>query len=181
MIDYNSLFSKYGLPKGIVHVGIQFMQIKNTYINFGLKNTIWIESNPFFYDIGLLKVSDDENIFNITIGNRSLLINYSIDNQLNTREIPCYTLDRLFEENNLNKLDYNFLHLGIQGDGEVYFEGIDLNKFKYINIELNENMPKYSKEVNDLLTKLRFKKVEKKVIGNISQTFYVKKRKYNKK
>jgi hypothetical protein len=186
MLDYFKLFNKYGRPKGIVHIGSQFLFSRINYLSLNFTNTVWIEVNPFFYDYALPQLMNtDEKIFNVVIGDKTMSISYSVNNETKIKEIPAISLINLMNENNIDSNFYDFLHIGIQNSGTINFDGLDLEKFKYLSIETNKDFDKSltgdTKNVDKYLKQFRLKKVDEVTYGNIAQVFYVKKRKYNKK
>lgn len=183
MLDLDYLFSKYGRPDGIIHIGSQFLFARNFYLKWELFNTIWIESNPFFYDLALKSIlNTNEMVFNNLISNSN-----NLNLKVNDTEhvISSLSLNELLSNNNIDISNYNFIHMGIQSSLES-FDGLEdvLDKFKFISIEVTKNIKKASSDVrmvDKYLKSRRFKRVELNIKNGIGQAFYIKKRKYLKK
>lgn len=187
MLDLDYLFSKYGRPSGIIHICAQFLYVRPFYLKWNLHNTIWIEPNPFFYQLNLPSISSSqkEKIFNIAISknNEQIIFDVNGDTSIQT-SIGSKKLTDMFEENSINKEEYNFLHIGAQISTN-YLEGCEdeLSKFKFISMEVTKNLGNNFSDlkfVDNFLKKFRFKRVEFAINNNIGQAFYVKKRTYNK-
>jgi hypothetical protein len=46
LIKFNRICKKYGIPKGIIHIGAHMMEERSDYISKGIKNILWVEANP---------------------------------------------------------------------------------------------------------------------------------------
>ena len=187
MLDFNYLFSKYGSPIGIIHVSPQLFFARNFYYNWNLNNTIWIEPNPFFYQLNISSFENStERLFNYQVDSKEINTVYHLDNSVSSQHfIKSKTLTQIIDENNINKNEYNLLHLG-QSIISDYIRGCEseINNFKYISIEVSRNLGNINsdiKRIDKFMKGYRFKKVEIKFIDNIGHVYYVKKRQYNRK
>lgn len=187
MLNISEIFNKYGRPKGVIHIGSQFLFARNFYLQYNLTNTIWIESNPFFYQHCLnMLIGSGENIFNYFIGTVPVNFNIIVNNEhQETMTVDKIHLNDLCSQNNININQYNFLNLCLQGNAELSFEGLDVENFDYIlteaSDEASEGFNINLKYIDKYLSQFRFKRVEKNFNTNIGQAFYIKKRKYTKK
>lgn len=168
MLNYVDIFHKYGVPRGVVHCGAQLFHIRKLYLAYGLLNTVWIEPQQFFYDFGKNQiVGTDEKLYDWLVTNEN-------------------TITKLFEQNQIRVEDYNYLHLSIPayiGIGLDIFNH-ELKNFKYITVEVTANIDDEStdlKNVKNWFVERNYKLVDKRIIDNIGQLFFVKKRKYTKK
>lgn len=182
MIDFNYLFDKYGRPNGIIQIGCQFLLNRNIYFNWGLDNTIWIESNPFFYQINQNLISEKEKILNYSLG---VSINsFSINGELQSFEVPIKSLYQIIIDENISYEKYNFIHITLQS-GLIDLNSLDdcINNFKYISIEVTKNVDskvKDYKSVKNYMEKKEFKLKELIWNEDIGHAFFTKKRKYQK-
>jgi hypothetical protein len=183
MIQLKQTFDKLGNPKGVIHIGVQFLYIRPFYLSLGLTNTIWIESNPFFFDLAKKTINYDEKVFNCVIGSEPIVISYQFNEDKKMNTIQNFQFDDLLRLNNIDIENYDFLHIGLQPQFD-YYKNIDISKFKYVMIEVAENFDKNSqiesKIIDQYFKENRFKRLEKKIYTNIGAALYVKKRKYTK-
>lgn len=186
ILDLHKLLNDWGKPKGVIHIGAQFLFARNFYANEGLFNTVWIEANPFFYDLASATIFNQythEKLFNYHIGFEAVNFSFTLNNdEITTTQINPITLPELIEQNSINILDYDFLHIGTQ-TVDIQLEAYgDLSNFKYISIEyIEDEKNTNSKYIDKILSNYRFKKVEKKQNDRLSHAFFVKKRNYLKK
>ncbi len=168
MLNYVDIFNRYGVPKGVVHCGAQLFHIRKLYLAYGLFNTIWIEPQQFFYDYGKSQLSGtDEKLYDFSITKQN-------------------TITELFNQEQIKSEDYNYLHISLP----IYIRiGLnifnnELENFKYITVEVTTNIDDEStdiKNVKNWFIDKNYKLVDKRVVDNIGQLFFVKKRKYTKR
>lgn len=166
LISFHHLVQKYGLPKGIIHVGAHRMEERNDYISSGVnKNIIWIEANPTIYnDIkNTSNLLDSEKIYNYAIsdiddtmydfyvtnnGQSSSILELDLHKThhpdiyvTETLKVSSKRMDSLFKQENLSITDYNFINLDIQGAELLALKGFGklLDNIDYIYTEVNSN------------------------------------------
>lgn len=44
LIKFSDIVKKWGVPKGIIHIGAHRMEEREAYLSHSLDNTIWIEA-----------------------------------------------------------------------------------------------------------------------------------------
>jgi len=190
LITFNEIVNKYGLPKGIIHIGAHLMEERNDYISKGLYNTIWVEANPKVYsNIEFINnESSNERVFNFAISDEdNKLYEFNITNngqsssilkldkhkihhpQIHVSEVinvNSKRMNTLLSENNINVNDYDFLNIDIQGAELLALKGFGdlLNNIKYIYTEINTNTLYKDcalvSEIDEYLFKYGFKRVE---------------------
>jgi len=139
------------LPKtGIIHIGAHQGQEVEPYLAYGFKSIILIEANPQWYEFLAQKFGSDSRIriFNYAICHRSGYVDLHIHTSrsgstepasvlpmkrfneivktLHTPEtirVPAITLDELIERHQIERQDFNFLNVDIQGAELLAFEG----------------------------------------------------------
>ena len=129
----------------------------------GVDNIIWIEANPKLYErIKSENISSKELFFNYAISNKdNEMCELNITNNGQSSSIleldrhkvyhpevyvtekvsvESKTIDYLFECENINASDYNFLNIDIQGAEYLAFLGASktLKKIDYVYSEVNE-------------------------------------------
>lgn len=183
MLDLNYIFDKWGIPKGVIHINPQFFFARNVYLRCGLFNTIWIESNTFFYNIGINQVLESEKLFNLVISSDPHIVSHKLDDVQSKSLIQNKNLNQIFEENNLNSSDYDFINISLSVKFDIESFLPFLSNLKSIVIEVTRNVDSDSdfKKIDKILNSLRFKKVEIVFRENLGQAFYIKKRKYTKR
>lgn len=165
LINFDKICEKYGTPRGILHLGAHLLEERESYINKGVKNILWIEGNSNLYNnikfvnddnkinyekviIGL--ISDENNIevdFNLTNNSVSSSI-LKLDKHkifhpevfvTETISIKTIRMDKLIEDNNININNFNFLNIDIQGYELKALKSFDkyLNNIDYIYTEIN--------------------------------------------
>lgn len=190
LIKFSKIVNKYGIPKGIIHIGAYLMEERNDYISQGLHNTIWVEANPKVYS-NIEFVNNEQNnerVFNYTISDEdNKLYKFYITNngqsssileldkhkihhpQIHISEIiSVYSkkMETLLSENNININDYDFLNIDIQGAELLALKGFGdlLNNIKYIYTEINTNTLYKDcalvSEIDEYLEGFGFKRVE---------------------
>jgi hypothetical protein len=184
-MNISTLSEKFGRPKGIIHVSPQFFFMRNAYLNLSISNIVWIESNPFFYELGLKIIETDfEFLYNNNIGSMNVGMNLSVDGGENTFHlIESLSLSTLINNNKLDINNYDYLYIGRQVSN-LELDLFDLDSFKYITIEtttLKKDSTYYSKSVKNYMKEKRFKLVNQDLNSNFLLLTFLKKRKYNKK
>lgn len=187
-IDFKYLCEKYNInPNGIIHVGAHLMEERENYLSKGIDNIIWIEANPKIFN--MIKFdSDKELFFNYAISNKdNEICELNVTNNGQSSSIleldkhklyhpsiyvtekisvTSKTLDVLFEENNIDVKNYNFLNIDIQGAEYLAFLGSNktLEKVDYVYSEVNEGTLYKDcgliSDIDNLLSKYGFKRVE---------------------
>jgi FkbM family methyltransferase len=190
LIKFNDIVNKYGLPKGIIHIGAHLMEEREDYISQGLNNTIWIEANPKVYSniefvnnepnnerVFNYAISDEDNKlyeFNITNNGQSSSILKLDKHKIHHPQIHVSDvinvnskrMETLLLENNINIDNYDFLNIDIQGAELLALKGFGnlLNNIKYIYTEINTNTLYKDcalvSEIDEYLSKYGFKRVE---------------------
>jgi len=187
-IDFKYLCEKYKIkPNGIIHVGAHLMEERENYLSMGIDDIIWIEANPEIFNI-IKFDSDKELFFNYAISNKdNELCELNVTNngqsssilELDKHKIyhpsvyvtekvsvTSKTLDRLFDENNIDAKKFNFLNIDIQGAEYLAFLGSNktLEKIDYVYSEVNEGTLYKDcgliSDIDNLLSKYGFKRVE---------------------
>lgn len=163
LIPFKEIISKWGIPKGIIHIGAHTMEERGDYISAGCTNTIWVEANPSLYRrLNSELQGTAEKIFSYAICDKSdQIIRFKLTNNEEsssildlekhtihhphiyvTHEVVVKTkrLDDLFFENNLSIDDYDFINLDIQGAELLALKGLGvlLEKIKFIYSEVNQ-------------------------------------------
>lgn len=163
LIKFKDIVSKYGKPKGIIHIGAHLMEERNDYLLHDLKNTIWIEANPSKYN-SISKINDTPNpecAFNYAItdtdneeldfhitnnGESSSILDlgkHSIHHPhihvTETIKVKTKRLDSLIKENSIDINSYNFLNIDIQGAELLALKGAGnlINSIDFIYTEVN--------------------------------------------
>jgi FkbM family methyltransferase len=190
LIKFSEIVNKYGLPKGIIHIGAHLMEEREDYISQGLNNTIWIEANPKVYSniefvnnepnnerVFNYAISDEDNKlyeFNITNNGQSSSILKLDKHKIHHPQIHVSDvinvnskrMETLLLENNINIDNYDFLNIDIQGAELLALKGFGnlLNNIKYIYTEINTNTLYKDcalvSEIDEYLSKYGFKRVE---------------------
>jgi FkbM family methyltransferase len=190
LIKFSEIVNKYGLPKGIIHIGAHLMEEREDYISQGLNNTIWIEANPKVY-LNIEFVNNEPNnerVFNYAISDEdNKLYEFNITNngqsssilkldkhkihhpQIHVSDVinvNSKRMETLLLENNINIDNYDFLNIDIQGAELLALKGFGnlLNNIKYIYTEINTNTLYKDcalvSEIDEYLSKYGFKRVE---------------------
>ena len=50
LINLDTIVSKYGSPKGVIHMGAHLAEELEDYQRHNIKDVIWIEANPYLYE-----------------------------------------------------------------------------------------------------------------------------------
>jgi FkbM family methyltransferase len=189
-MDFKYLCEKYKIaPKGLIHIGAHLMEERESYLEMGIDNIIWVEANPklfetiknkntsskeFFFNYAISDKDNEICEFNITNNGQSSSI-LELDRHkiyhpeihvTETIRVESKTIDSLLESNKIDASNYNFLAIDIQGAEYLAFLGADktLEKIEYIYSEVNEGtLYKDCGLISDidlLLSKYGFKRVE---------------------
>lgn len=167
MLDFVDIFQKRGVPKGVVHCGAQLFHFRGLYLSFGLTNTVWVESEPFFYNFGLESITGtDEKLFD-----------WKLDS--------VNTISSYFDKEKLSLKNYNYLHLSISNfiiPGLDIYQN-DISNFKFVSIEATNNIgDKHTdlKVVKRWFKSKGFKLIKENSVENLAHLFFEKKRNYKK-
>jgi FkbM family methyltransferase len=164
LIEFDQIIRKYGKPKGIIHIGAHMVEERQSYIKYGLGNTIWIEANPLIFSkICGLGGNTNELFFNYAISdvdNKICTLNVTNNGQSSsilelelhklhhphifvqdTVQVNSKRMDTLIDENKIDISNYNFINLDIQGLELLALKGFGgyLNEVDYIYTEINTN------------------------------------------
>jgi len=165
LLDFSEITNKYGVPKGIIHIGAHLMEERNDYISKGIDNIIWIEANPKVYSkIEFISNSNKNEItFNYAISdidNQFVRLNVTNNGQSSSIlelgkhkihhphvyvtevvDVETKRIDTLFIENDLNIENYDFVNIDIQGAELLAIKGFGnlIERVKYIYTEINTN------------------------------------------
>jgi len=204
LISLKDLVNKYEFkPKGILHIGAHLGEESKDYNDLGIDNVVWIEGNEKLItnlksNVGsntvlnyLVSDKDDEEYdFNLSNNGQSSSI-LEMDKHLkhhpqvkyvDTIKVKSKRVDTIFEENNLNESDYDFINLDIQGAELMALKGMSdmLKSFKYIYTEVNtgevyKGCAKMN-EIDEFLSGYGFERVETKITNfEWGDAFYIKK------
>jgi FkbM family methyltransferase len=190
LISFKEIVSKYGIPKGIIHIGAHLLEEREDYLSFKLNNTIWIEANPqVFSKIDFINdgsfsekafnyaISDvDDQICNLNVTNNGQsssileLEKHKIHHPhiFVTEVITVATkrMDTLLSENSIDLNNYNFINIDIQGAELLALKSFGklLDNFKYIYTEINTNNLYKDcalvEEIDEYLKEYGFQRVE---------------------
>lgn len=164
LINFNDIVKKYGVPKGIIHIGAHLMEERDVYLQNEIENIVWIEANPeVFSNIKHVNNNSNEYAFNYAItdvdfenvelkvtnnGQSSSILDLYLHKKyhpniyvINTISVLTITMNTLLMNKNLNIDNYDFINLDIQGAELLALKGFGnlLNKVKYIYTEVNIN------------------------------------------
>ena len=189
LINFDEIVNKYGLPKGIIHIGAHLMEERETYLNHGLDNTIWVEANPEIYsEIKHINNDSKELVYNYIISDKDgEIYDFNITNNGQSSSILALDkhklhhphifvkeiislkskrMDTLLFENNINIKIYDFLNIDIQGAELLALKGFGnlLKEIKFIYTEVNINSIykdcALMYEIDEYLNSFGFKRVE---------------------
>jgi FkbM family methyltransferase len=163
LIPLKKLYEKYNLNiKGVLHIGAHAVEELDSYIECGVKNSLWLEANPDQYSkcVNLLDgvnhrvlnyaVYDQDEVpltFNITNNGESSSLLKLKDHKNHyptitvSKQIQLKTkrLDTILNNHNISIDSFNFINLDIQGVElrAIKSLGTMLNKIDYIYTEVN--------------------------------------------
>lgn len=163
LLSFHDIVSKWGIPKGIIHIGAHLMEEREVYLAYGLKNTIWVEANHSLYPrlmstiqgtaekafpYAICDKSGSLAKFIITNNNESSslleldkhLLHHPQIHVVRETEVITKRVDDLFAENSIDIMDYDFVNLDIQGAELLALKGFGelLKNIKYIYSEVNK-------------------------------------------
>lgn len=189
LLKFSDIVNKWGVPKGIIHIGAHILEEREEYLRHGCTNTIWIEANPHLFPRLLSQLSGTaEKVFSYAICDKSnQMSNFKITNNNESSsildldkhkihhphihivaetEVETKRIDDLFLENNLDIDAYDFVNLDIQGAELLALNGFGvlLKKIKFIYTEVNKAYLYKScalvEEIDEYLKKFGFERVE---------------------
>lgn len=167
LINLDTIVSKYGTPKGVIHMGAHLAEELEDYKRHNIKDVIWIEANPYLYKelkdklkgtnhhaiCELLSDVDDKLLnFNITFNEWNGNAQSSSVLELGLHEhyhphikkeksilLKTKTVSKIFLENSFNTEDYDFINMDLQGYELPALKGYgdNLNHVKYVYTEVN--------------------------------------------
>ena len=160
LIDINYLNDKYKMKiRGIMHIGAHNCEEMEKYNKIGVKkeNIIWIEANPYIVQRmkqkdkeiriihGLITdKNDDDMFFNVANNGQSSSIYEFGTHSVNHPEVTYVgkiilkskRMDRVYEENKIEKKFANFLNIDIQGAELLALKGMGdlIKEYDYLGI-----------------------------------------------
>lgn len=166
IMPFNYLLEKYKIsPSGIIHIGASEGQELNSYTTSGINRMIWVEAIPTVFEklrknlaphpqaiainACVSDVDGKEVNFNITNndGQSSSMFNLHLHKEFHPevevrQVIKCTTqrLDSIIKNKNIDLNKYNFLNIDLQGSELLALKGLgqELHKIKYAYVEVNE-------------------------------------------
>ena len=163
LLQFSNIVSKYGLPRGVIHIGAHKMEERKDYLASNINDIIWIEANPKLVEHNLPLISDSESIFQYAISNQDdQIYDFHLTNNgesssildlhlckihhphihiTETIKVNSKRMDTLIRENSINIKNYDFINLDIQGAELLALKGFGdaLSSVKYIYTEVNPN------------------------------------------
>lgn len=163
LIPFDEIVTKYGLPKGIIHIGAHLAEERISYKKFNIENLIWIEANAEIFEriqhfnsekelVLNYAVSDFDNEisqFNITNNGESSSL---LDLELHINHHPhihvikqisiiTKRMDSIIPDYDIDISKFNFLNIDVQGAELKVLKGFGelLNNIEYIYTEINSN------------------------------------------
>ena len=164
LIDFDALMSKYGIPRGIIHIGAHELQERPSYEKHQLYNTIWIEANPnivrkinsytqlkpteSLFNFAAIDSNVDEIELNIASFDQSSSIlqlgthklHYPQIGIVDTIKVPAKRMENFIELFGIPMKSYNFVNVDIQGAELSALKGFGkyLNFIDFIYTEVNK-------------------------------------------
>lgn len=206
LISISEIISKYGIkPKGILHVGACQMEELEDYKNCGIENVIWVEGNPNLVESnqekartaghrllqGLIYDTDGlEMDFNLTNNlQSSSILEFNKHKEyhphvefVNSIKLKTITLKTLLESNKIEKEEFDFLNLDIQGVELRAIKGLEdyLENVKFIYTEINTGQVYTNndtlQDIDQFLESRGFNRVEIEITPyEWGDAFYIKK------
>lgn len=204
LINFEVLMSRYGIPRGVIHIGAHDLQERGSYKKYNLHNTVWVEANPRIVERVKTNVllDEKEQIYNFAITDKDGEIELNITSfdqsssilklgthknyypQIDVTEtikVSGKRMDTLIEEFHIKVEEYNFLNLDIQGAELQALKGFGkyLKDIDFIYTEVNKE-PLYEgccllPELDSFLSENGFKQVELSMTtANWGDAFYIK-------
>jgi len=167
LIKFSEIVNKYNQPKGIIHLGAHLAEELNDYLEFNIKDVIWVEANPRLYEelkvkingtnhIAISELLSDvdgvemkfniaKNYYNGNYQSSSVLefgsheINHPHIKMEDSMILKSKTINTIFSENKFDFNNYDFLNLDLQGYELPVIKGFgdNISKMKYIYTEVN--------------------------------------------
>jgi FkbM family methyltransferase len=191
LIPFNIITNKYGKPKGIIHIGAHLLEERNDYLSQGIENIVWIEANPkiftniknlestkeLFFNYAISNLDEKQVKFNITNNGQSSSILDLEKHKIHhphifvssVIEVESKRMDTLIVEENLDLNKYDFLNIDIQGAELLALKGFGnlLENINFIYLEVNTNSLYKNcaliNEIDDYLSQFNFIRVETKI------------------
>jgi FkbM family methyltransferase len=161
-IQFKDLCKKYGKPRGIIHIGAHLCEERDSYLEEGVKNIVWVEANPTLSEqiknlvddnneiVIQSLLSDTDNVdldFNITTNGQSSSI-LQLDKHLihhpwvgvqSTVKLNSSRMDVLVEKHQIDIKNYDFLNIDVQGAELMVLKGFGnlLSDVNQIYVEVN--------------------------------------------
>lgn len=167
LIKFSKIVNKYGNPKGIIHLGAHLAEELDDYLEFNIKDVIWVEANPRLYEdlkvkifgtnhIAISELLSDvdgvemkfniaKNHYNGNYQSSSVLefgsheTNHPHIKMEDSMILNSKTINTIFSENKFDFNNYDFLNLDLQGYELPVIKGFgdNISKMKYIYTEVN--------------------------------------------
>lgn len=207
ILNFTNLFYKYKLKiNGVIHIGAHLGEEYELYKSYNIPNIAMVEPQPHIFSYLKNNVGSEVKLFNVALGptNGKVKMNVALGAGSSSSilrpkvhltqhpdvifgdtpiEVDMMKLDEL----QINKQNYNFINIDVQGfELEVFKGGIEtLKNIDFIISEVNrdelyENCAKVE-ELDDFLRQFNFKRVETSWDGvTWGDAFYVNMDYYNK-
>ncbi len=167
LINFTYITNKYGMPKGIIHLGAHLAEELEDYLINNQQNVVWVEANPNLYENLQNRISGTNHIaFRELLGDKdgvemkfNIAKNYYNDNyqsssvlEFGTHEInhphikmessiilKSKTINTIFLENELDFNNFDFVNLDLQGFELPVIKGFgdNIKNMRYIYSEVN--------------------------------------------
>jgi len=165
LIPFHTILQKYNIaPAGVLHIGAHTGEEANDYYSNGVEKTIWVEANPNLIPELTTNLSKYHNckIFNECLTDKDgeeLVLNISnctaqsssileLGTHLQAHPEVQYVdmvavitkrLDTLLEQNSIDIEEYKFVNIDVQGAELMVLKGFGdlLNKVNYLYLEVN--------------------------------------------
>lgn len=135
LIPFDDIVKRYGLPRGIIHIGAHLMEERSDYMRHGLDNTIWVEANPDLCSIVINNISEREIVINHAIAEVSDLETtlYCTNNSQSSSILPLGTHKKYYP------------HIGVSHTKQVISQRMDdiiskysicMNNYNFVNIDI---------------------------------------------
>ncbi len=193
LIPFSEILSEFNLhPNGVLHIGAWDGIEMDDYAASGVTNVVFIEAQKSIMPTLLGRIKDYPNAkaLNYCVSDKSEMVNFNVTSNgqsssffelgehlkyypdivvERTEQMQAYTVERIFELNELDKSAYNFCNIDIQsaelkaikGMGEM-IKHIQCFYLEVSECELYKGCPLIN-EVEDYLTQYNFKKVKTKM------------------
>jgi len=164
LINFEVLMARYGVPKGIIHIGAHELQERASYAKYNLHNTIWIEANPNIIERvkPTIKLYETERLFNFAViegRQKEIELNIASFDQsssllklgthkkyypqidfVQTVNVPAKRMDDFIEDFSIPIQNYNFVNIDIQGAELPALKsfGKYLKNIEFIYAEVNQ-------------------------------------------